>query len=230
MKPDFALSLSFDGITLLHRTKPGWNIIGTAKLDSAALESDVADIRRKALSLDSRADNVKLVIPNEQIKFIKLLRPDGAQSNDIEAVILDHLQGATPYHVSELRFDWIASKNDLYVAAVAIETLQEAENFAEAHSFKPLGNVAIPPKDSFIGEVFFGTALGGQQQMEWYDQEIDISPSPSPEALLKIAPKPLPPEPPIVRNKGHIEAQQKPASPYIKQPRLPTQLTKQINE
>ncbi|MGB0531708.1 MAG: hypothetical protein ACPGJM_07145, partial [Paracoccaceae bacterium] len=230
MKPDFALSLSFDGITLLHRTKPGWNIIGTAKLDSATFENDVADIRRKALSLDARADSVKLVIPNEQIKFIKLLRPDGAQSNDIETVILDHLQGATPYHVSELRFDWIASKNDLYVAAVAIETLQEAENFAEAHSFKPLGNVAIPPKDSFIGEVFFGTALGGQQQMEWYDQEIDISPSPSPEALLKIAPKPLPPEPPIARNKGHIEAQQKPASPYPKQPRLPTQLTKQINE
>ena len=230
MKPDFALSLSFDGITLLHRTKPGWNIIGTAKLDSAALESDVADIRRKALSLDSRADNVKLVIPNEQIKFIKLLRPDGAQSNDIEAVILDHLQGATPYHVSELRFDWIASKNDLYVAAVAIETLQEAENFAESHSFKPLGNVAIPHKDSFIGEAFFGTALGGQQQMEWYDQEIDISPSPSPEALLKIAPKPLPPEPPIARNKGRITAQKKAANPDPKQPRLSTQLTKQINE
>ena len=230
MKPDFALSLSFDGITLLHRTKPGWNIIGTAKLDSAALESDVADIRRKALSLDSRADNVKLVIPNEQIKFIKLLRPDGAQSNDIEAVILDHLQGATPYHVSELRFDWIASKNDLYVAAVAIETLQEAENFAETHSFKPLGNVAIPPKDSFIGEAFFGTALGGQQQMEWYDQEIDISPSPSPEALLKIAPKPLPPEPPIAHNKGLITAQKKAANPDPKQPRLSTQLTKQINE
>ena len=230
MKPDFALSLSFDGITLLHRTKPGWNIIGTAKLDSAALESDVADIRRKALSLDSRADNVKLVIPNEQIKFIKLLRPDGAQSNDIEAVILDHLQGATPYHVSELRFDWIASKNDLYVAAVAIETLQEAENFAETHSFKPLGNVAIPPKDSFIGEAFFGTALGGQQQMEWYDQEIDISPSPSPEALLKIAPKPLSPEPPIARNKGRITAQKKAANPDPKQPRLSTQLTKQINE
>jgi len=230
MKPDFALSLSFDGITLLHRTKPGWNIIGTAKLDSAALESDVADIRRKALSLDSRADNVKLVIPNEQIKFIKLLRPDGAQSNDIEAVILDHLQGATPYHVSELRFDWIASKNDLYVAAVAIETLQEAENFAETHSFKPLGNVAIPPKDSFIGEAFFGTALGGQQQMEWYDQEIDISPYPSPEALLKIAPKPLPPEPPIARNKGRITAQKKAANPDPKQPRLSTQLTKQINE
>ena len=230
MKPDFALSLSFDGITLLHRTKPGWNIIGTAKLGSATFENDVADIRRKALSLDARADSVKLVIPNEQIKFIKLLRPDGAQSNDIETVILDHLQGATPYHVSELRFDWIASKNDLYVAAVAIETLQEAEKFAEAHSFKPLGNVAIPPKDSFIGEVFFGTALGGQQQMEWYDQEIDISPSPSPEALLKIAPKPLPPEPPIARNKGPIEAQQKPANPYPKQPRLPTQLTKQINE
>ena len=230
MKPDFALSLSFDGITLLHRTKPGWKIIGTAKLDSAALESDVADIRRKALSLDSRADNVKLVIPNEQIKFIKLLRPDGAQSNDIEAVILDHLQGATPYHVSELRFDWIASKNDLYVAAVAIETLQEAENFAETHSFKPLGNVAIPPKDSFIGEAFFGTALGGQQQMEWYDQEIDISPSPSPEALLKIAPKPLPPEPPIAHNKGRITAQKKAANPDPKQPRLSTQLTKQINE
>ena len=230
MKPDFALSLSFDGITLLHRTKPGWKIIGTAKLDSAALESDVADIRRKALSLDSRADNVKLVIPNEQIKFIKLLRPDGAQSNDIEAVILDHLQGATPYHVAELRFDWIASKNDLYVAAVAIETLQEAENFAETHSFKPLGNVAIPPKGSFIGEAFFGTALGGQQQMEWYDQAIDISPSPSPEALLKIAPKPLPPEPPIVRNKGHITAQKKATNPDTKQPRLSTQLTKQINE
>ncbi len=230
MKPDFALSLSFDGITLLHRTKPGWNIIGTAELDSATLESDVADIRRKALSLDTRANNVKLVIPNEQIKFIKLFRPDGAQSDDIETVILDHLQGTTPYHVSELRFDWIASKNDLYVAAVAIETLREAGNFARAHSFKPLVNVAIPPKDSFIGEAFFGTALGGQQQMERYDQEINISPSPSPEALLKITPKPLLPEPPIARNNVHIKGQQKAAKPDPKQPRLSIRLTKQINE
>jgi hypothetical protein len=86
------------------------------------------------------------------------------------------------------------------------------------------------PKTAFIGEAFFGTALGGQQQMEWYDQEIDISPSPSPEALLKIAPKPLPPEPPITRNKVHITAQQKAANHDAKQPRLSIQLTKQISE
>ncbi len=44
MKPPFALSLSFDGIQLLHRAAGGWRVVGEVSLDSAALASDLARI------------------------------------------------------------------------------------------------------------------------------------------------------------------------------------------
>ena len=178
MKPNFALSLSFDSISLLQRAETGWSVLGDVNFQKDDLTPKISRLRKQALGLDPTAAQVKLVIPNEQIKYLTLARPKNALIDDIEALINAHLKTATPYQLSELRFDWATTQDNIFVAAVAIETLQEAEAFAQSCEFKPLGNVAIPPKDSFIGEAFFGTAEGDRRRMECDEQAIVILPNP----------------------------------------------------
>ncbi|MDA8739617.1 hypothetical protein N9M73_00530 [Rhodobacteraceae bacterium] len=178
MKPNFALSLSFDSISLLQRAKTGWSVLGNVNFQKDDLTPKMGRLRKQALGLDPSAAQVKLVIPNEQVKYMTLARPKNALIDDIEALINAHLKNATPYQLSELRFDWATTQDSIFVAAVAIETLQEAEAFAQSCEFKPLGNVAIPPKDSFIGEAFFGSAEGDRRRMECDEQAIVILPNP----------------------------------------------------
>jgi hypothetical protein len=155
MKPNFALTLSFDGIGLLHRIPGGWHMVGDVALDAADLAGELALLRRKAVALDSAGLRSKLVIPNEQIRYLK--RPAPAKGSDIGTHVARMLDGATPYAVADLRFDWIVVGSDLHIAAVARETLAEAEGFAAEHDFSPVSFVAIPEgEDGFPGEPFFG--------------------------------------------------------------------------
>ena len=155
MKPNFALSLSFDSISLLQRAETGWSVLGNVNFKKDDLTPKIGRLRKQALGLDPSAAQVKLVIPNEQIKYLTLARPKNALIDDIEALINAHLKNATPYQLSELRFDWATTQDSIFVAAVAIETLQEAEVFAQSCEFKPLGNVAIPPQGQFYRRSLF---------------------------------------------------------------------------
>ena len=179
MKPNFALSLSFDGISLLQRAEADWSVLGHVSFQEDDLAPKLGGLKARGLSVDPSATQVKLVIPNEQIKYLTFERPKNALIDDIEALILEKLKNATPYQLSELRFDWATTQDTIFVAAVAIETLQEAEAFAHSHEFKPLGNVAIPPKDCFIGEAFFGTAEGNRRLMECDEHAISLVQKPT---------------------------------------------------
>ena len=89
-----------------------------------------------------------------------------ARPEDIEKMIQLSLEAETPYTLSEISFDWVSNPETVFVAAVARQTLREAEEFALLQGFQPLGNVAIAPEGNFIGEVFFGRADGSQPTME----------------------------------------------------------------
>ena len=154
MKPNFALVLSFDGIGLLHRAPVGWHMVGEVALDTSDLAPALAVLRRTATQLDSEGLRSKLVIPNEQIRYLTLPAP--ARGTDMAAHVAASLDGATPYDVADLRFDWVSVGDQLHVAAVALETLDEASSFATEHGFAPVSYVAIPPADTFPGEPFFG--------------------------------------------------------------------------
>ncbi|MTJ04069.1 MAG: hypothetical protein FH759_05155 [Sediminimonas qiaohouensis] len=155
MKPNFALTLSFDGIGLLHRVPSGWHLVGEVGLSSDDLAGELAVLRRTAQRLDSSGLSCKLVIPNEQIRYLTIDTPDEDDAARAQAAS-DAMDGATPYAVDELRIDWAADGERTHVAAVAQETLQEAEDFALEHQFGPVSFVAIPPDGAFVGEVFFG--------------------------------------------------------------------------
>jgi len=155
MKPNFALTLSFDGIGLLHRVQGGWHLVGEVKLDTADLTADLAELATKARALNPTGLRTKIIIPDEQIKYMAFETAERDVSK-IEALVRKALDGATPYALRELSWDWSVRGNVVHVAAVARETLVEAEQFATEHNFNPLCFVAMPDEASFAAEPFFG--------------------------------------------------------------------------
>ena len=157
MKPGFALSLSPDGISLLHRAAGGWRLVGSVELSSADLGADLTELRKRAERLEPEPISCKLIIPNDQIRFLTI--ETGLASFDTRLdMARAALDGATPYKVDELAFDLSQDGPMTHVAAVAIETLDEAETFASEYGFGPTSFVAAPGDMGFLGEPFFGTA------------------------------------------------------------------------
>lgn len=193
MKPDFALTLSFEGISLLRRVPGGWARIGDVALDAADLRAALAGLRGEADGYSPHGGEVKLVVPNEQIKYLSL--PDtGLRGEALRDHIRAALDGATPYAVDDLTFDWDIRDGSLHVAAVANETLDEAEAFAKSHHFDPVSYVAIPPEGSFAGEVFFGPAAswtGAAPDREARPIVVVDAPEEEDETAVAQAPVPL---------------------------------------
>ncbi len=182
MTPDFALSLSSQGITLLHRAAGGWRNIGTVNFESADLEADLAALRDKGAQFGSPLP-CKIILPNDQIRYLTVetgLMPEDFRNEKVQ----DAIAAATPYALHELAFDECVEGTQTHVAAVALETLAEAEGFATAHGFHPVSFVAIPNDTGFLGEPYFGTSQAAQGQQVERDgiAVVDIGPAALPEA------------------------------------------------
>lgn len=156
MKPGFALSLSAEGVVLLHRAAGGWRNVGTVPLDSADLSADLAALGAKGEALEA-GGTCKLIIPNDQIRYLTI----ETGISDLESrrrIARAALEGATPYPVDDLAFDLSEEGSKTHIAAVAQETLAEAEAFALDNGFTPASFVAVPGDLDFLGEPFFGSA------------------------------------------------------------------------
>ncbi|SFS14772.1 hypothetical protein [Yoonia litorea] len=151
MTANFALSLSIEGIDLLHRAPDGWRAIGHVDISSEELDNDLANLRAKAAAVAPDGFATKLIIPADQIKFLTLDRAEASQA-EVHAAV----EGTTPYSLFDLVIDhWLAG-DQTHIAAVARETLEEAESFADGHGFRPVAFVALPPDGTSEKEVFFG--------------------------------------------------------------------------
>ncbi len=150
MKPNFSMILSSEGLSLLHRTYSGWAPVGDVAFDAPDLPGAMTALQERASNLPGDA-TCKLVIPDDQIKYLSL-----ETSGDPDEAVRGALEGATPYAVDDLEYDWTAEGGTIRVAAVAIETLGEAEDFAVQHGFKPVSFAAMPADGAFGGEPFFG--------------------------------------------------------------------------
>ena len=151
MTTNFALSLSSDGIKLLQRVSDGWHLVSETELDVPDLGAALSQMRDDALALDPTGLRTKVLIPSEQIKFITL---ETAQTSIDD--VMSALEGATPYATSDLVVDFDRNGGRTFIAAVARETLDEAEAFATQYNFAPVSFAAIPEQMTFKGEVFFG--------------------------------------------------------------------------
>jgi len=211
MKPNFALNLSHEGISLLHRAKTGWSRVGDVALDDPDLNEHLSLMRKTAADLDSGGLTSKLVIPNSQILYTEVEAP-GPDTAARIAQIRDGLVGLTPYDVKDLVFDWRMKGTRAQVAVVARETLQEAEAFAAEFRFNPVSYVAVPVNGGFDGEPFFGptqhaaTLLGDGEKIEPDDERMQVlrapaAPKPEPKPASVAAPiiEPIPEEPAPVK-------------------------------
>ncbi|MEX0347970.1 MAG: hypothetical protein AB3N15_00975 [Paracoccaceae bacterium] len=160
MKPAFALSLSFEGISLLHRIAGGWHMVGQVALDSPDLSGELAALRSKALQLEPDI-LCKLVLPDDQIRYLKV-QTGGFTGEALMHLIEGAVDSATPYDIDELVYDTAPEGEITHIAAVARETLAEAESFAAENGFAPVSFVAAPRESDFPGEPFFGLSQTAQ--------------------------------------------------------------------
>ncbi|MFN4057441.1 MAG: hypothetical protein ACK4HW_04570 [Roseinatronobacter sp.] len=155
MKPNFALGLTDDGITLWHRSGDGWLRVGAVALDGADLAQPMRALVEKARLLAPDGITTKLVVPGEHLLLTQAHAPGpgaNAQANQIRA----SLAGRTPFPVEELVFDWSGASSDVAVVVTARETLIEAEDFATDNGLNPVCFVAAVPAPGFRGEPFLG--------------------------------------------------------------------------
>lgn len=197
MKPNFALSLSHDGISLLHRTPHGWRMLGEVALDDPAMTEKLIGLRTTAHRLEPQGMATKLILPNSVVLY-KAIHAPGPDADSRQAQIRAALDKATPYTVDALTFDWSGDGDTVQVAVIANETLQEAETFAQQYHLSPLCFVAIPEPGVFEGEAFFGPTrravetLGPQETVERDRaplQVINAAPPPEPAVSQAQAPR-----------------------------------------
>lgn len=179
MKPSFALNLSHDGISLLHRAQAGWLCVGDVSLDAPDLVDELVVLRRTATDLEAGDMTTKLVIPNSQVLYFEIDAPGPSRADRI-AQIQDALVGLTPYQLRDVVFDWTLRNDRAAVAVVARETLAEAETFATQYRFNPVSFVAMPSDGDYDGEPFFGTTrhaanlLGDGETVEPDERRIEV--------------------------------------------------------
>ncbi len=195
--PRFALSLSFEGVGLEEYSKGASSKIAEAIWDKDDFDQRMSELSRKAEAMSGDGLRVALILPNEQIKFVSVACPDDADSITINEHILRTMDGATPYSMDELRFDHHLANGTLYVAAVALETLNEAEDLAKNYGFSPLSCIARTDANTFPTEVFFGLSdapLGLMPRLSTEEPEdVEDSAPLSVEAHFSLTPEPASP-------------------------------------
>ncbi len=158
MKPNFALKISDENLSLLHRTARGWLEIGVADFASPDLEEALGYLRRSALGLAPHGISTKLVIPNSQILYTEVEAPGPDAAHRKKQIRRALARGLHPMRSMTLVFDWRGTGARVQVAVVAKETLSEAEAFANNHRLNPISFVAIPDQGKFAGEPWFGAS------------------------------------------------------------------------
>lgn len=210
MKPNFALDIREASLALLHRTPRGWRELGEIEVEAPDLPETLEALRQAALDMEPRGViTTKLLIPASQILYTTVeLTEDQAETEGQErrAVIAAALDGRTPYEVADLVFDWAGDGAEVRVAAIARETLQEAESFAMQFRLNPVSFAAIPPEGAFPGEPWFGTSglassyLSEGERVERDRIPVTITARGLPE------PEPEAPEPAVVEVEAALEA------------------------
>ncbi|KAF0674968.1 hypothetical protein [Profundibacterium mesophilum] len=156
MKKTLALDLSHTGIRVTVTAGSETRTLGEVALDDPALDAALRDLRAMAQAQSDGPLETLLVIPASEILYLSV-DAAGDTAAARETSLRAQLEGRTPYDLSELVYDWRAlDETRVALAAVAIETLSEAETFAVNHGFNPRRFTALPRDGAFPGRADFG--------------------------------------------------------------------------
>jgi hypothetical protein len=140
MTSKFLLHLSSDSIDLERMDASGhWHRLGSVSPDIENLSEALANLRQTAVPDAAGPLEVLVALPADQIKGLDIDHTDTSS-----AALQQALAGQTPYEFSELCVDCHPTAQGQTIAAIAQETLEEAEDLTEAFGFKAVGFVALP--------------------------------------------------------------------------------------
>lgn len=154
--PDVALSFSPEAVHLQRRIDAEWHEADHVRFDDEDVRARLEAMRD--ILLNEGHDGILLIIPDDQLLYTRLsVEAEGPA--DMPQAVMRALDGLTPYSIDELAFDWLPSvPGEVFVAAVARQTLVEARQFSERYGFVINGFIADPDPERFPGEpeFFFG--------------------------------------------------------------------------
>ncbi len=151
----FALDLDHDGIRLLQRQDGDWVILDTVALEDPDLPTRMRSLRDLAAERSDGPLETDLIIPPSQILY-RVLPDPPEDTSRIDAFVADVLTTLTICPVEDLVFDWRRVAAGIAVAALEINTLDEAEGFANTYDFNPVRFTARPGPDEFPDIPDFG--------------------------------------------------------------------------
>ncbi len=139
----------------MYYAPTGPQLVGEVSLEAEDLAAELSELRQKAEDKAIGPVRTRLILPDDQIRYMTV-ETGKIGFEDRMAQARAALTGATPYEVGDLAIAVVAEGPQTYVAAVARETLQEAEAFAVGHGFDPVVFGAEPVEDVFAGRPDFG--------------------------------------------------------------------------
>jgi hypothetical protein len=140
MTSKFLLHLSSDSIDLDRADASGqWHRLGSIAPDSENLAEAFTHLRQTAMPDAAAPLDALIALPTDQIKLLDLDHSDTS-----EAALQQALAGQTPYECNQLCVDCHPTPQGQTIAAIAQETLDEADRLAAAFGFNAVGFVALP--------------------------------------------------------------------------------------
>ena len=157
MTPVFLLDLGPTRIRLLERTEDGRALLEETETGAADMAPRLRQAVRAAAG-DAMPLAAELVLPAEQMLFTEVPAPQPG-ADDPGGLIARAMEGRTPYPLDEIALDWVVSDGVAHVAAVALETLEQATSFAAALGVEAEVFSARPDAGAFPREPRFAPAV-----------------------------------------------------------------------
>ncbi len=143
MSEYWAFDLSMSAVRLLRRQDGDWQEIAIQKIEGADIEKrlqDLADLIQPPVP-------ITIFLPNDQILFTEVsIASEGNAAAEIHAA----MDGRTPYSLEELQIDWeLSAQGIASVAAIARDTLSEAQQFAAGRGLEVVGYSSFVDENQF---------------------------------------------------------------------------------
>lgn len=142
MDTRWGLDLDMSAVRLLRLDDDEWGEIAVEKIDGP----DIEDRLKKMVEAIDAGSPVEIFLPRDQILYMAVDLQPGDPVSQIERA----LDGRTPYALDELSFDWEeTAPSKAQVAAIALDTLDEAAAFAEVRGLAISGYSSLDTDGEF---------------------------------------------------------------------------------
>ncbi len=130
MRNSWGFELDTSVVRLMYRDDLVWTEVAKARIEGAEFEERLQAMVA-LIENDAAAD---LFLPRSQIFYADVqIDPDSASRQELERVLDEHM----PHQIGKLDLDWeVTVHGAVRVAAISLETLQGALDFASAHGIR----------------------------------------------------------------------------------------------